>query len=161
MHWGRREIDMRTALRIGALAARTQTAVQTVRYYERVGLIPSPARSAGNYRLYGERHLERLLFIRHCRALDLSLMQIRGLLELRDSPGKSCDAVNAVVDAHIERVTRRMGELRWLQRRLKSLRAGCAETRVVRDCRILGELSRGATTHAPARRIQSGQNTRS
>jgi Cd(II)/Pb(II)-responsive transcriptional regulator len=151
---------MGTAIRIGELAARAQSPVQTVRYYERMGLLPPPARSAGNYRLYGEPHLQRLLFIRHCRVLDLSLTEIRSLLDLRDSPAKSCDAVNAVVDAHIEHVARRIGELRWLQRRLKSLRAGCAEARVVRDCRILDELSRRAATPLPARSAAEARRKR-
>lgn len=136
---------MHTALRIGELAARTESPIQTIRYYERMGLLPSPRRSPGNYRLYGEADLGRLLFIRHCRSLDLSLAEIRALLTLRDEPAESCGDVNAVLDAHIDEVTQRISELRMLRGHLQALRARCGESRVVKDCRILDALSRGAT----------------
>jgi Cd(II)/Pb(II)-responsive transcriptional regulator len=146
---------MSTLITIGHLAARTQSSVQTVRYYERVGLLAPPARSAGNYRQYGQRHVERLLFVRHCRSLDLSLAEIRALLALRDAPAKSCHEVNTVVDAHIDQVTRRIAELRRLQQQLKALRARCGDARVVKDCQILGELSRRASPQDPVRTLGS------
>ena len=77
-------------MKIGELARRTGCQVETIRYYEREGLLPEPARSPGNYRLYGSAHVERLTFIRHCRALDMTLGEIRTLLMHRDHPERDC-----------------------------------------------------------------------
>ena len=82
-------------IRIGELAQRTGCEVVTVRFYEKEGLLPAPARSSGNYRLYSEAHIERLQFIRHCRSLDMSLGEIRALLGLRDKPLRDCGEVTA------------------------------------------------------------------
>ena len=142
---------MHTAIRIGELAVRAQCPIQTIRYYERARLLPSPDRSAGNYRLYGEQHVERLLFIRHCRSLDLSLAEILMLLALRDAPGNSCSDVNAVLDAHIVQITRRIDDLRRLREHLKTLRARCGEARAVKDCQILDELSCRGIAPEPGR----------
>lgn len=87
---------MNAGLRIGELAQRTGTQVETIRYYEREGLLPEPARSEGNYRLYDRAHAERLSFIRHCRSLDMTLDEIRVLLQFRDAPEQNCGEVNAV-----------------------------------------------------------------
>ena len=143
---------MHTAIRIGELAVRAQCPIQTIRYYERARLLPSPDRTASNYRLYGGQHVERLLFIRHCRSLDLSLAEIRILLALRDAPGNSCGDVNAVLDAHIVQVTRRIDDLRRLREHLKTLRARCGEARAVKDCQILDELSCRGIAPGPVQR---------
>ncbi|MBK5198544.1 MAG: MerR family transcriptional regulator [Methyloceanibacter sp.] len=85
---------------IGELAARTGCKVQTVRYYEQIGLMPEPVRTKGNQRRYGSRHLERLAFIRHSRQLGFSLQTIRELLSLADDPGRSCAAAEAPLAPH-------------------------------------------------------------
>lgn len=131
---------------IGELATRADSAIETIRFYERKGVFPPPERSAGGYRLYGETHLHSLVFIRHCRLLDLSLDEIRTLLDLREAPEESCSEVNAVLDQHLVEVSRRISELRTLQTQLKNLRARCQPARAVKDCRILNELSGGAPT---------------
>ena len=77
-------------IRIGELAQRTRCEVVTIRYYEKEGLLPAPARSSGNFRLYGDAHIERLQFIRHCRSLDMTLSEVRALLGLRDNPTQDC-----------------------------------------------------------------------
>lgn len=92
---------MTIRMRIGELAQASLCSVETVRYYEREGLLPPPARSSGNYRLYGPGHVERLRFIRHCRSLDMSHDEMRALLAFRDSPHKGCDELNALLDEHI------------------------------------------------------------
>ena len=84
-------------IRIGDLAKRSGCEVVTIRYYEKEGLLPKPARSGGNFRLYGEAHIERLQFIRHCRSLDMTLSEIRALLGLRDNPW-SCPCNSGHVD---------------------------------------------------------------
>ena len=98
-------------MKIGELAKKAGCQVETVRYYEREGLLPAPARSEGNYRLYGPEHLERLVFIRNCRTLDMTLDEIHRLLALRDLPHESCAGINSLVDEHIEHVQARIDSL--------------------------------------------------
>jgi Cd(II)/Pb(II)-responsive transcriptional regulator len=130
-----------TQLTIGALAQRLQCPTETIRFYEREGLLPPPARSGGNYRLYGKVHLERLGFIRRCRTLDMTLDEIRVLLQLRDKPADNCAEVNAVLDEHIQHVADRIAELRALQGQLRDLRQLCASADQS-GCGILQELAR-------------------
>jgi DNA-binding transcriptional MerR regulator len=91
-------------MKIGELANLTQTQVETIRYYEREGLLPETARTGGNYRIYGDAHAARLSFIRHCRGLDMTLDEIRILLHFKDAPSENCGEVNALLDEHIGHV---------------------------------------------------------
>lgn len=109
-------------MKIGDLAAAAETPVQTVRHYEREGLLPPPARTASNYRSYEDEHLQRLQFIRYCRSLDMALEEIRVLLRFKDSPQESYEDVNAILDERIRHVARRIRELRALDKELKVLR---------------------------------------
>ena len=99
-------------INIGALAKRTQCQAETIRYYEREGLLPPPARSQGNYRQYDTTHVERLSFIRHCRSLDMTLDEIRALLDFRDAPTGNCAEVSALLDEHVRHVADRIAQLR-------------------------------------------------
>ncbi len=112
---------MSNSLKIGEVAKRTGCLVETIRYYEREGLLLEPARSEGNYRVYTDIHVERLQFIRHCRVLDMTLEEIRNLLRFRDAPDENCSEVNALLDEHIEHVSNRIKELRFLQKNLREL----------------------------------------
>lgn len=114
-------------MKIGELAKLTDTQVETIRYYEREGLLPAPARTEGNYRLYTQAHVERLSFIRNCRSLDMTLEEIRSLLHLRDSPQDQCESVNALIDEHIEHVNARVASLQLLQQQLLDLRQRCRD----------------------------------
>ncbi len=134
---------MQAALKIGELAKRTGCPVETIRFYEQDGLLPEPARSQGNYRLYAEAHVERLQFIRHCRSLDMTLDEVRSLLRFRDAPEESCRNVDALLEKHIEQVDRRIAELQDLQGQLKALRSQCQSGHAVKDCGILQGLSHG------------------
>mgnify|MGYP001237355282 FL=1 len=127
-------------MQIGQLAAAAGTNVETVRYYEKAGLIPEPGRSIGNFRQYTGAHLERLRFIRNCRALNMSHDEIRELLRLVDHPADGCDAVNALLDAHIDHVDARIRELAGLRAQLDGLRERCAGGSTAGDCAILHEL---------------------
>ncbi|QJQ95952.1 MULTISPECIES: Cd(II)/Pb(II)-responsive transcriptional regulator [Halomonadaceae] len=129
-------------MKIGELATRTGCAVETIRYYEREGLLPEPARSSGNYRLYGEAHAERLGFIRHCRALDMTLGEIRTLLECHDHPEQPCGEVNALIDAHLDHVASRIVQLQTLKLALVRLRQRCNGESAASECGILSELAR-------------------
>jgi Cd(II)/Pb(II)-responsive transcriptional regulator len=152
-----------TALTIGALAQRMQCQTETIRFYEREGLLPAPARSGGNYRLYGQAHLQRLAFIRRCRSLDMTLDEIRVLLQLRDKPADSCAEVNGVLDEHIQHVADRIADLRTLQGQLRDLRKLCASAGA-NGCGILKELGRGADAArpvVPARHVRGSHSHRS
>lgn len=127
-------------IRIGDLAKRSGCEVVTIRYYEKEGLLPKPARSSGNFRLYGDAHIERLQFIRHCRSLDMTLREIRALLGLRDNPTKDCDEVNVLLDTHIQQVEVRVEALLRLRQHLLALREQCSGARPVQACGILQEL---------------------
>lgn len=131
-------------MKIGDLAQASATGVETIRYYEKQGLLPVPARTAGNFRVYDDTHLERLRFIRHCRNLDMSLDEVRELLAVRDAPEADCGAANRVLDEHIGHVSRRIRELRALERQLKDLRARCGVAQRAGDCGILAGLAEAA-----------------
>lgn len=142
---------MAKAYQIGELAHAVDVPVETIRYYERGRLLPAPKRSSGNYRLYGESHRERLIFIRQCRALDMSLEEIGELLKLKDAPQASCEQVNALLDAHIAHVAARMAELRKLKSDLQALRNQCGSVRPTSECAILAGLATGTATRAAKR----------
>ncbi|MGV8920351.1 MAG: Cd(II)/Pb(II)-responsive transcriptional regulator [Pseudomonas sp.] len=126
-------------MKIGELAKHTDCQVETIRYYEREGLLPPPARSDGNYRVYTQAHVERLTFIRNCRSLDMTLEEIRSLLSLRDSPQDQCESVNALIDEHIQHVNARVASLQALQAQLFELRQSCTEG-TLKQCGILQQL---------------------
>lgn len=128
-------------MKIGELAKRTGSLVETIRYYEREGLLPAPSRSEGNFRLYGPAHLERLQFIRHCRSLDMTLDEIRHLLRFKDAPEDNCGEVNALLDRHIEHVADRIAQLQALQCQLEELRRLCQTAQAAKDCGILQSLA--------------------
>ena len=107
-------------MKIGELAQVAQCTVETVRYYEKEGLLPEPARTPGNFRVYGPEHVERLRFIRNCRALDMSHEEIHTLLKLADQPTDGCGAINAVFDQHIAHVDERIRELSQLKQQIST-----------------------------------------
>ncbi len=156
-------------MKIGELARLAGANVETIRYYERDGLLPVPARSDGNYRIYGDYHVQRLFFIRRCRSLDMTLDEIRVLLHFKESPQENCADVNRLLDRHIGHVAQRMQELQELERQLNDLRERCGEARDAAHCGILDSLSQaiapsgktashvlGAHGHAANRRLAKG-----
>ncbi len=147
---------MTTGLKIGELAEKTDCPVQTIRYYEREGLLPEPARTEGNYRLYGEAHLERLSIIRRCRSLDMTLDEIRTLLRFRDAPEENCAEVNILLDSHIGHVAARITELKALEKELKQLRQTCNEVNVAKDCGILNNLATESAAPARSKKTKTG-----
>jgi len=133
---------MGTSYRISELAKLAKCQVVTVRYYEKEGLLPEPGRSEGNYRIYEQKHLERLLFIRRCRSLDMTLEEIRRLLQLREQPSDECRPVNEILEEHIGHVVERIQELQNLEAELRSLLCLCGDNRRAADCGILKELGK-------------------
>lgn len=130
-------------MKIGELAQRAGCPVETVRYYEREGLLPPALRDeANNYRQYRQSHLERLTFIRRCRALDMTHAEIKSLLKARVEPDASCESINELIDSHLAHVQARVAELKALETQLTELRGQCHVARgATRDCGILRELA--------------------
>jgi Cd(II)/Pb(II)-responsive transcriptional regulator len=137
-------------MRIGELARTAGVDVQTIRYYEREGLLDAPGRTSSGYRAYGPEHVERLNFVRHCRSLDMPLAEIKRLLELSTNQSISCDEVNGLVRAHLARVQAKRKSLEELEKQLAALNAQCASGHRVADCGILEELIHAAHGEACA-----------
>lgn len=148
-------MNFEVSMKIGELAAAAKTAVETIRYYEREGLLPEPARTESNYRSYGDQHLQRLSFIRSCRSLDMTLDEIRALLRFKEDPTGNCLAVNELIDEHVEHVAERIRELKRLQAELKELRSQCDAAGAA--CGILESLQKREKAPAgPAPKVHVG-----
>jgi len=136
-------------MKISELARATGVDVETIRYYEKAGLLAEPAREANGYRAYGQAQLEQLAFIRHCRVLDMPLADIRRLLDaLAGQAG--CGDVDGLVDAQLLRVRARLLSLKALEQQLVALRASCDADHAAHGCGILGELVAAAHGEAHA-----------
>jgi Cu(I)-responsive transcriptional regulator len=132
------------ALSIGDLGKATNTKVETVRYYERIGLLPKPPRTSGNYRDYGAPELARLSFIRRSRDLGFSLDQVRALLGLSDDRSCDCAGIDQIANAHLREVDRKIADLKALRRELKAVIDSC-DGGTVGECRIIEALGPMAT----------------
>lgn len=137
-------------MKISDLSRATGVDVATIRYYEKAGLLPPPARHANGYRSYEASHLERLAFVRHCRALDMPLADVKSLLEVVDGRADPASGVDAVVDDQLQRVRARLKSLRALEKQLTRLRRSCDEDHAAHPCRILEELVAAAHGEACA-----------
>jgi Cu(I)-responsive transcriptional regulator len=125
---------------IGSLAKATGANVETIRYYERIGLLPKPMRTAGNYRAYDDAHLGRLSFIRRARDLGFTLDQVRTLLDLADNTSSDCCEVDAIAQDHLSDIERKIADLKALRKELRDLIGQC-QRGTIADCRIIGALS--------------------
>lgn len=126
---------------IGALAEQTGVKVETIRYYEQVGLLPPPERSEGNQRRYGRRHVERLAFIKHARDLGFPVEGIRTLLKLSDTPEIACDEAHAIAARHLDDVRHKIARLRSLENELARIATTCAGGVKACDCAIIEALA--------------------
>ena len=135
-------------MKIGELAKQAGCPVETIRYYEKEGLLSPPQRTESNYRTYTATHLDRLLFIRNCRSLDMSHEEIRLLLAWRDHPAQYCGQVNDLVDEHIRHVSARIQALLALEAQLKALRQRCTPGAEQDHCKILDGLSESSALQA-------------
>lgn len=131
---------------IGDLARQTGTTVETIRWYERDGIMPAPVRTAGGHRVYTRTHLDRLAFIRHARELGFPLEDVRGLLRLADNPERPCDEADAIARAHLAAVQGRIARLQALEAELSRMIAACGRGRVA-ECRIIEVLADQSHTH--------------
>lgn len=126
-------------LSIGALSKQSGVNIETIRYYEKIGVMPAPARSAGGYRLYLPEHLKRLGFVRRGRQLGFSLDELRGLLELVDGHAYTCAEVHALTLQHLTEVRRKIVDLRRLERVMADMVAQCTED-LVPECPVIDAL---------------------
>ncbi|MFP8833600.1 Cd(II)/Pb(II)-responsive transcriptional regulator [Hydrogenophaga sp. XSHU_21] len=136
-------------MQIKQLAQATGVDIETIRYYEKQGLLPAPARRDNGYRDYDDTHLERLAFIRHCRALDMPLASVARLLAAVDDPHTHGDDVDALVAEQLTRVRARLKSMRALERQLLQLKSLCDGHHQGGACAILDELVSAA--HGEAR----------
>ena len=125
---------------IGASARATGTKIETIRYYERIGLLPQPARTGGNYRAYAQLHLDRLSFIRRGRDLGFSLDEVRELLRLSDDRERSCGEIDQIARGHLAEVERKLADLTMLRGELRQLIDQCQRGNVA-ECRIVEALA--------------------
>ncbi|MFN6935643.1 MAG: MerR family transcriptional regulator, partial [Tsuneonella sp.] len=124
----------------GELARATSTKVETIRFYEKIGLLPAPARTGANYRAYDQTQLARLSFVRRARDLGFTLDQIRGLLALSDDRDQSCSAVDTVARQHVSEIDRKIADLRALRRELQEMLDQCSQE-TISTCRIIEALA--------------------
>lgn len=125
---------------IGDLARATGTKSETIRYYERIGLLPKPSRTAANYRSYDIAELARLSFIRRARALGFGIEQVSALLDLADRQDRSCDAVDVLATGHLQMIDSKIADLTALRRELAALIGQCRRGTIA-ECRILDALA--------------------
>lgn len=127
---------MANALTIGRMAEAAGCKVQTIRYYEQIGLLPSPPRSEGNQRLYQQADIRRLTFIRHARELGFPLQAIRDLMSLADKPEQSCESADAIAKTQLGEVKRRIDRLQALRIELERMIELCRGGRIA-ECRVI------------------------
>ncbi len=130
-----------TPFTIGSLSRDTGCNIETIRYYERIGLMPKPPRSKGGHRLYEKDHLKRLSFIRRSRDLGFTLEEVRGLLRMIDGHDYTCDEVKVLTLNHLQEVHQKIADLRRLETVLKTMAAEC-EGGNIPDCPIIDALYR-------------------
>ena len=126
-------------LSIGLLSTQTNCKVETIRYYEKIGIFPKPPRTEGGHRVYSENHLKRLVFIRRGRELGFSLEDIRTLLKLIDGGANTCQQVEAITLHHIGNIHQKILDLKKLEKILATISSQC-EGGVVPECPILDAL---------------------
>jgi len=137
-------------MRIGELGQATGVDVETIRYYEKTGLLAEPNRLANGYRSYSQAHLERLSFIRHCRALDIPLADITRLVSFMMQPSSDCGDINSLIDQQIAKVRARLASMQALENQLTTLRSRCDAEHSGVECGILHELVAAAHGEACA-----------
>lgn len=128
-------------MKIGELAQRTHCSTETIRYYEKIGLLPEAYRNTNNYRVYALTHLERLRFIRNCRSLDMTHEEIRHLLNYLDKPTATCEPVTDIITEHLQHVDLRIQELQHLRQQLQMIQQACAHEAENEACGILEQIS--------------------
>ena len=126
-------------MKIGELSRATGTNIETIRYYERIGLLPAPARTGANYRSYGGEHRARLSFVRHSRDLGFTIDEIRSLLDLSDHPDRDCGEADRIATSHLAQVEEKIAQLSLLRDELARIIGRCRGG-LAGDCRVIEAL---------------------
>jgi Cd(II)/Pb(II)-responsive transcriptional regulator len=134
-------------MKIGELARRSGCNIETVRFYEREGLLHAPERDPNGYRRYAEASLVELNFILHCRSLGMGLPEVRTLRSFQANPELACDGINHLIDSHIDRTHKQIEALRTLEQQLRALRDTCHANRKASECGIMRNLTQAADGH--------------
>ena len=124
---------------IGVLSERSGVNIETIRYYEKIGIMPSPARSSGGYRIYGLENVRRLHFVRRGRELGFSLEELRGLLHLVDGHTFTCAQVHSLTVQHLKDIRQKIADLRRLERVMSEMARQCKGDQVP-ECPIIDAL---------------------
>ncbi|OJX68623.1 helix-turn-helix domain-containing protein [Magnetospirillum sp. 64-120] len=127
-------------LPIGQMADATGVKVPTIRYYEQIGLLPTPPRSQGNRRLYPESAIQRLRFIRHARELGFEIDAIRQLLDMADQPDQSCADADSIARHHLADIQSKIARLNALGDEVRRMIVDCSQSSV-RQCRVIQVLA--------------------
>jgi len=128
-------------MKIGELAKQVNCSVETIRYYEKTGLIPTGNRDPNNnYRRYNQTHLAQLTFVRHCRALAMSHEEILELITARQQTNQNCDSIDQLIKEHLEHVSSKIRELQILEQQLIVLRQQCRKPGRNDECGIIKDL---------------------
>jgi len=117
--------DLAPRFTIGVLARKTSCNIETIRYYEKAGIIPHPARSEGGHRLYGTGHLKRLAFVMKARVLGFTLSEVKALLRLVDERDRPCNEVRDLAATHLKEVRAKVADLRAMEAVLKEMVISC------------------------------------
>ncbi|WP_417417182.1 MerR family transcriptional regulator [Hoeflea sp.] len=121
------EITKTRGYAIGALSRETTVNIETIRYYERIGIMPKPDRTDGGNRQYNHDQLKRLFFIKRCRELGFSIEEIRALLQMVDRADFTCGEVHSMTVDHLATVKKKLSDLRRLEKSLRSMAAECGK----------------------------------
>ncbi|ABG40542.1 transcriptional regulator, MerR family [Paraglaciecola sp. T6c] len=124
-------------MKIGELSKKSGCTIQTIRFYEKQDLLEACNRSDGNYRIYDASSLRTLQFIKQCRSLGLTIIEIKQLLDTKNNPDKSCSSVNNLIHQHMIDVTHRIAELEELKLTLSEMASACTDNRKVKECGVL------------------------
>ncbi|GAA5110978.1 Cd(II)/Pb(II)-responsive transcriptional regulator [Orbus sasakiae] len=138
-------------MKIGQLANAAGCTTETIRFYEKIGLFPQADRTESNYRVYSKKHLDRLIFIRNCRALEMSHNEIRTLIMIADDPANRSEheSAHALLQSHLQHIDERIEELKSLRSQLVELQNHCHPTDDT--CGILQELAEMEVDVKPAK----------
>lgn len=129
-------------MKIGELAKKTGLSIDTIRFYEKSDLIRSPDRTEGGYREFSKDEVSTIIFISHCRALDIPIVEIKKLLRVRSSSAKSCREANEIIEAQLIKLRERIKSMKALEKQLAQLQSICHQELDPKDCPILKSLQR-------------------
>jgi DNA-binding transcriptional MerR regulator len=142
-------------LTIGGLSKTTGVKVVTIRFYEKIGVLTTPSRTASNYRVYSEGHVHRLHFVRRCRDLGFSLDQILDFLRLSSDHSSSCTKICTIAARHLQDVEHKLVDLRRIASELRRVTSSCSGTRPMPECRIIAAISKSTVA---AQRLRCHSN---